>query len=944
MTLMKHGIGACLLLVMLCSSISLGQTGLGSMKGFVYDENGGPIAGAAITVASPSLIGELSTTSGLAGYYRFVNLPPGRYRMTVSRENYRQTELQNLNVRAGVVSNVNVTLIVGEFSKKVVITWEGSILDASGTSRSLNIDGEFIKRMPLTYDREWDSVWSLVPGVVNEGQYGSFGNRVDVHGAGIFNNAWNLDGMNIGSTFTGANNIYFSPDIIEEVHIVTVGLDASAGGSTGGYINVVTRSGGNEFHGAASLTVQPDEWNWSNVPGGKAAEQKLIMPEFSLGGPIIRDRTWFFASSRYNYRNEAYAYSKSDIERLDRLDLPVPDQPRETRGQLFFGKLTHALSDSVHVNLAFNNDTGHERNADMLPNGSLNSGIDIESGGRFWSAGMENGWTSNLTSTFKFSWYDSGNVIFGMGGYDRPSIVRYSSTTISASTGNLVGAGDIGYYNNRTSAGWGSDTDNRRLEFRGDARLYLERLFGTHDIGFGFATTPVQEANNDAVYTDPYRIWETRNSAGEWIPFYRQEYAELRWPLWRFSQQRFALYLQDTWTINDRITISGGLRAENVRDGIALDITAFSPHFGVNIAVSGDMSDSVRFSWGLRHQALEGRSVVSELSGGNPGNTQYWDNDLDGFWDVTLVTPGTPSRTTTAGNLTFSGYPLRYDDALGLPNSQEIQFGYSRLFPWKIKGDIALVYKVYGDAWVPYNENLIFEDGVFTGLRDPSINARYVYRNNQWSSTHYTSLEATLTRELSDNWQLMASYTWQRSVVKGEWRPDEPYRYLYPASWFESVNDTIRPHVFRVAATWFLPFDISLSGNLLYQSGLTDYFYRMPEGTGVGVPQFLTLPDGRVITHPFWSVPALYQPRNQDREVTMDDLTIVNVGIGKEFDLFGHVAQAQVQAFNLFNGAAHTSRSANNTIVNAAGARLYSPVYSGIQPPRAVQILLKYQF
>lgn len=912
----------------------------GELQGYVKGPDGAAIAGAEITVKGPNLLGTEKAMSDDKGYFRIINIPPGRYTVEVSKVGFKNVSYSDVYIRVGGTRTITPALEAATTAEQTItITTEAPIIDVASTGRNINIDGDFIKRLPLTYDREWDSVWSLVPGVVNEGQYGTFGNRVDVHGAGIFNNIWNLDGMNIGGSFTNANNMYFSQDIIEEVHIVTTGFDASVSSGQGGYVNVVTKSGGNEFHGAASFTFQPEEWNWSNVEGGKAAKANLYLPEFSLGGPIVVDKTWFFSSYRYNFRDEAYAYTASDIARFARVELAVPDQPRETRGHLFFGKVTHALTDSMRLIGTFNYDKSHERNADMYANGSVNSGIDIESGGSYGNVSLENTWADNLTSTLKVSYYTADNLIFGMGGFNEPSITRYSNASISASTGNLVGSGDAVYYNNRSGSGWGSDTTNSRWEVRGDARYYVEDFYGSHDFGFGFSAIPKQSYVNDGVYSDPYRIQETRNAAGQWIKFYQQDYDVQSIRTWDFGQEKYAAYLQDTWVVTDRLTLSAGVRMENLSDNVAIDITEFSPHVGVNYAITSDMTDSVRASYGLRHQMLEGRSGISGEGGGSIGHTQYWDNNLDGVWDVTLYTPGTPPVKTSTSSLSYA-----IDPDLGLPYTHEFQVGYARLLPYDMKADIAFVYKMYKGAWITFNDNLIYQGNTFVGYKNPAVNSVNIRMNDEWSTNHYNSLELTLSKEFSRGWQMMASYTWQRNVLKGEWRPDQPERYMYPADWFESVNDNIRPHIFRVATSAILPWDITFSGNILWQSGLADYFYRMPAGTNVGVPQTFVLSNGRVITHPFWSVSALYQARNEDRDVTMDNLMIVNAGIGKDFEIMGYKFQGQIQAFNLFNDDSFASRSANNTVVRADGTRVYSPVFSLLQPPRAVQALIKWVF
>ncbi|MCG8462196.1 MAG: hypothetical protein MI919_38420, partial [Holophagales bacterium] len=359
------------------------------------------------------------------------------------------------------------TAEVGE--QVITITADAPIIDVTNTDRSLNIDGDFIKRMPITYDREWDAAWALVPGTVNEGQFGPFGNRVNVHGASVFQNVWNLEGMNVGDTFANSNDVYFSTDIIEEVHIVTTGFDASVSAGQGGYINVVTKSGGNDFSGSAAIFYQPTSWNWSNVDGGDAPEQSIVQPDFTFGGPILRDTAWFFGSYRYQNRDEAYGRTADDLAYFDQFDLPRPTQGRETRSHQFFGKVTYQLSDSWKLAGTFNSDRGAENHADMPINGTDDSGIEIERGGEYYNAKIEGAIGDKLSLSGSVAFSNLDNLIFGNGGFDEPAITRYLNTFINSS-GLIQGTGNVAYYNNRRGFGWGSDTAEERLQFRADAR------------------------------------------------------------------------------------------------------------------------------------------------------------------------------------------------------------------------------------------------------------------------------------------------------------------------------------------------------------------------------------------------------------------------------------------------------------------------------------------
>ncbi|MCG8375425.1 MAG: hypothetical protein MI702_02980, partial [Chlorobiales bacterium] len=314
-------------------------------------------------------------------------------------------------------------------------------------------------------------------------------------------------------------------------------------------------------------------------------------------------------------------------------------------------------------------------------------------------------------------------------------------------------------------------------------------------------------------------------------------------------------------------------------------------------------------------------------------------------WDV--VRESGVSRTSTPvdpdGLTFFDGSPVSFSEDLGMPFAHEFQAGYSRILPYKLKLDAAFIYKINKNAQYRFNRNLIFSGNQFVGLRDESINNDYVFINDELSSKHFQSYELSLTKEFSDNWQLIGSYTYQSSVLKGEWQPDNPLRYLHPADWFDSPDDFLRPHVFRLATHTILPYEITLSSNITFQSGHTDFAKVMLRGTGIDVPRFFTLSNGRTIVNPFWNVSPLFQPRDQDREVNMDGMWIVNLGLGKNFDIANYKIEGQIQVFNLFNGDTAANKFGGNT-VDQSGAVLFPSRLSFLQPPRAVQALIKVVF
>ncbi|MCG8375009.1 MAG: TonB-dependent receptor, partial [Chlorobiales bacterium] len=443
----------------------------------------------------------------------------------------------------------------------------------------------------------------------------------------IFQNVWRLDGINIGSTFTNANNVKFSPEIIQDASIVTAGFDASISAGSGGYINVVTKSGGNELNGSAVMIYQPTDWNWSNIEGGEPRELRIQQPEFSLGGPIKKDKTWFFTNYRYEHRTEGIARTPEDIALIESFDLPRPEQKLQSRNHRFFAKVTHALTPGHRIYGFVNYDKGIFRNSDQSSRGTDNTGIDIHGGGPLVVLRYEAAWNDNFNTTVSAG-YRSNNSDTEANGGTNPSIVRYSDTTVSG--GLIHGTGDFAYFNNRSGFAWWSDSTNERFQMRADATYYVENFFGSHDIGFGILAQPLEVADSDTNYGNPVYIHETRDANGDWIPFHQLVFTDSRTPAWRFGTEIYAGYLQDSWLASDQLSINAGIRVENQRDGVLLSITGFSPHIGASYALDKEGTSSIRFSYGIRQHLLAGRSGFSEITNAQSEQKLFYDNNLDG--------------------------------------------------------------------------------------------------------------------------------------------------------------------------------------------------------------------------------------------------------------------------------------------------------------------------
>ncbi|PYQ72883.1 MAG: hypothetical protein DMG01_23475, partial [Acidobacteria bacterium] len=256
------------------------QGGDGSLRGTVKDAQGGALPGVTITATSPAMLTPSVTVSDSAGNYRLINLPPGVFKITA--------ELSGFS-------------IFRTLTETVTVAGDPPMLEVTKPSGVLTIDGEFQKQAPVVEGKFWSDFLMLTPGVISRphndasGRQNYFGNAVEHRDAvtlmeGLY--AGNYNDFNI-------NRTGLSSEAIQDTEVKTGGVDAASPMGYGLVINMVSKSGGNQFHGSGVVAYQPFKWNANNIGDGTPATRQVHQYDLSFGGPIKRDHTWFFGAIRY---------------------------------------------------------------------------------------------------------------------------------------------------------------------------------------------------------------------------------------------------------------------------------------------------------------------------------------------------------------------------------------------------------------------------------------------------------------------------------------------------------------------------------------------------------------------------------------------------------------------------------------------------------------------
>ena len=217
----------------------------GQVRGTVVDADGLPIPGAAVSIEGPNFLGGAKATTDEDGNFRFVGLPPGEYTVTIIKGGFRGYQASGLLVSSGGVADFTAELKLSQAQEEITVEAVKPAVDVQKVQTGAVLTRETLRDIP-NRGRSYQSATALAPGVTG-------GANPNVRGAFDDGNQFYVDGVNNTDPMTGTFSQNMNFDAIEEVQVITGGMDAEYGRSLGGAINIVTRSGGNEFSGDAQL-------------------------------------------------------------------------------------------------------------------------------------------------------------------------------------------------------------------------------------------------------------------------------------------------------------------------------------------------------------------------------------------------------------------------------------------------------------------------------------------------------------------------------------------------------------------------------------------------------------------------------------------------------------------------------------------------------------------
>jgi hypothetical protein len=904
----------------------------GDISGRVTDISGTALPGVTIEATSPSLPGARVTVTGPSGVYRIPAIPPGTYRVRASLTGFRPVE-ETGTVSLGSAMTVDLTLRI-EAEEQVVVSGETPPIDTTSTTTGTNYTADVIIRLPV--GRNYADIVRANPGVSTD--FGDTEGRflaLSIYGATSAENQWIIDGVNTTNVQKGIQGKAINNEFVQEIEVKTGGYQAEYGRALGGVINVITKSGGNAFHGETFVyydstnTTEDRQFGPgdSEIASMQVPDAKRFDYGVDLGGFILKDRLWFFgaynrvtldghvsrvASSTYVSKNERFPFDAVE--------------------SLHSGKLTwNATTSTTLVGTVFADPSSTSGAAGADPRQGLNVQVTpiVSPDPSTWSSTRAQGGTDYGLRLTRLFGSRGLATLQGSHHQDRNSlgaVDRIQYTDLTCSGGTQEEPCDFPPEANAISGGYG------RIKFGASSR---QQYAGSMSL---FARNHELKAGGD--YMDGETKLKNRYTGGQLVSIF-SEYGETYYahryiavslqdptPVDGARRQAqvldYGAYLQDSWKVSQGLTVNAGLRwdGETTRDYARETVLRFDDQWQPRIGVVWDpwrdgrtklYAFAGRFSYALP-------TTAAAYEFGNFTNVRVFNLDpLSLVQDPNVFRHGRRQAEGGAfGDAVDAGVKATYQDEiavgvermlvpslsvglkgtyrrLGRALADRCDFDYTR--PETGYRGCAFINPGSGGAFA--SGNLPTCDWLYdapegiqcfsTGPASPS--ARRLYRG----------IELLARQTIKDRMWLQASYVYSSlrgnydgavnegiyAQTLGQTTPGITYDFSFPLLWYNGYGALTldRPNRFRVDGYWVTPLRLSIGLQAFAESGA---------------------PLNRLGYHPIVGPSIFLVPRGSAGR--LPTLWEANLTLSYPIAIGPVTATLQAYLFNVFNNQIVTSR------------------------------------
>ncbi len=800
-----------LTLLLIFSPLAFSQSReTGAIVGTVTDQDGTPLPGVTMTLASPSLMGTRSFITEADGAYRFPALPPGVYTLKAELQGFTTVIQENIRLTTTIRLTVDITLKQAVVAEEVTVVALSPTVDIKSTeTASVTLSNEILRNIP--YSQFTTDIVNMAPGVINNVAFGASANT------GI---AYSVDGVNVADPEAGSAWVFLDHNIIEESKIMGIGLPAEYGNFTGVIFNLVTKSGGNNFAGHMEVVFQGQKddkpkgfWQQDNnqaylddFPDLTSPRYRLIDGNAHLGGPIKRDKFWFYIGTQFQqFADWATGF-------------PEPRQYNQPR---LFVKLTSQLDPTLNMMGSFEIDTYDGKNrgagATVAPDAVVNQ-KSPEIVGNF-----------SLTKILSpKTFFDVKAAYFWGYYYLDPEVGKDVVSQFSLDENFLYGSAGYFFYADRT-----------RLQANASLTHYAEDFIkGNHDFKFGVEVER-STVRNRYGYTGPnHMIYQSYgNPVVGFEPYLAYQYEGYDTNT-RYT--RFEAFAQDSWQIIPRININLGVRFSqnwgDIKDlGTVYKTNRIAPRLGFTFDLFGDKSTVFKAHYGQFTEAM----LSSYHDRLNPA--EAYSDYISYYWD---------GVKWVEFDRTIHEELYHLADDIKHPYMNQFTVSLERELFRDASFSISYIYRDWKNIISWYDTESTYSK-VNIAVPDPINQTFEVYERTSGSAHYYVldnieegqpwvlgnpyrryrGLELLFHKRFSNKWQLLASYVYSKAWGTQDngfaddigWNSRDGLWPGDPNYWINADgNLTFDPtHMVKIQGTYILPFDIAFNAYFRAVTGNT---------------------------------------------------------------------------------------------------------------------------
>jgi len=855
----------------------------GEISGIVVDEYGDVLPGASVILTGANLFQKsVSAITKVGGIFRFHGLNPGNYELEFSLTGFNTLKLKDVEIKVGAVKPIRAVLTIKKLEEIVTVVAEASLIDTKTPEISTNFIKDQLEYLPSS--RNVIEVINAVPSINEHGAFGAGGLRESAYTQGSAENSFRLNGVDVSNLTYGTSWMRPNYDSVEEIQVIGVGASAEYGGYTGAVINVITKSGSNEFHGGLNVIYTNSHlWGDNNDEHiGQYTHPNIdYSPEFSihLGGPLIKNKLFFFLAGGYTTQKQL-----------------AFEAPAATTWNLlhFQLKLDWVINNNNSFSFMFNGDPFKNKNV-----GFSAYYKNLETRGR----------TDQLSQYTFLGTYQS--VL------SQTTLVSLKYLGFRANYQQVPDQPEmpsLADYINMTM--WGGDGTHRtwirnRDEIHAALTQYADDLFGISHEFKGGVEYERSNADETETFGMGHRLYLYANgSQGMRI----QSQSNWNWNP-KTELERISAYFQDNIRISQRLTVNLGLRYDRPRisatgvEGTVNSFNQWSPRIGFSFDVTRDAKTIFHGSYGRYYDKVNTYGLKWSMPGIDyemysvslPYRIMPDNSNFQTFIDL-VYKPENRSYVQRSSLGDIRTNTTTQSDAFTIGFEHQLGKNWVLSADYIHKRDSNLFGSAYEYLGTPVWEKTEGYDS-YTGIKFPV----WVLKSGavDWDSRYFTNFKKakrrhnivilTLKKRPTVNWAMMASFTFQDSQGNLNNRNEEslglgwndfdnnPNYSDNPNMWGPSEFNN--KYQLKLLSTYSLPLGFMVSADLRFLSGKpwTAYAYSWyldpPLDTG-SVDYVFIEKRGSRMTPPFYNL---------------------NLRLIKSFKIGTNTLEVYADVFNVFN-------------------------------------------